>query len=901
MADERIDIIIRDRVSASISRKIVRIGTDALKTHKSVEQLKRALNFQQVRINSTALANLDRQLRNTLNLTNRLAAAQGNLQGALSQSNTAQNQAGRAANNAAVAQERLRTAQNKTKKTAAEAATAQLRLANAERRAAQQAASLAAQQSKAASSSNRLVTAVTRVGGALRTVGTRALVASRSMLKFTNSVRRLRSASVSSAQSIRSFLSAFLLIGATGGIFRQLDAYRSLQNQLRVTTDSQRGLNEITKELFAISNRARVPVDSLAKTFRRFDFALKEIGGSQRESLRLTETVAKLLTLSGSTAEEAASSLLQLSQAFNKGKLDGDEFRSVAELMPQAIDAISKELGIARKDIFKFSKEGKITTEVLRNAFARLANQVDKDMTKIPRTIGQAWTQLINTVTRFFGQLNEKFGFTDQIIKALDLMRDNLPTVTRWLKAFGAALVVIGGSGIMALLYPLGLFFASAPGQIALAAGYLAFFSSEIKVLKNEFGGLLNLRDLFVGLLKAIPKLLADLTAGPRGLIADIFGDPQQVFNFILGALERLKDGIITVGAFFRAAYETWKSLSWGDIGNLVLEGFINAFRSISTLFLQVLKSMIPPIVGLWDDLQKFIINSIADIADRLPFVLQTVLGIDGATIQSIRDAADAYRTDVTPAVALLDSAIAAVNAQADAMTPTVRRAADTFGAAWTNNIASMQETFDRFSKRVIDGALENARSRIRINGTAWERIKLAVFDAGVQITRNWQTVMLNAVQNQAAATVGMRQDWSATWQAFQSIAQTVAQAVLQILQQIGSQISGLASKLASLAGSASGGIANVLGRVSDSNPGAAGQLGGLLLGGSVGGQVGGVLGPLLGVSQSSGLRPAQEIQETANELSNLGGVMNAVEQSWDSFQSGIEDTTGAMQSAAST
>jgi len=100
------------------------------------------------------------------------------------------------------------------------------------------------------------------------------------------------------------------------------------------------------------------------------DLALENVGASQTESIRVTETVSKLLSLSGANAGEAAASLLQLSQAFNKGKLDGDEFRSVAELMPRAISAIVKvlkeDLGDAFSNIYDASEDGLITIEVMR-------------------------------------------------------------------------------------------------------------------------------------------------------------------------------------------------------------------------------------------------------------------------------------------------------------------------------------------------------------------------------------------------------------------------------------------------------------------------------------------------------------------------------------------------------
>ena len=86
---------------------------------------------------------------------------------------------------------------------------------------------------------------------------------------------------------------------------------------------------------------------------------------------------------SGTTAEDAAGAMLQLSQAMGSGALQGDELRSILERMPQLAAAIADTMGVSAGEIKKLGAEGKITTPILVKAFAQISQSAgDIDLTK---------------------------------------------------------------------------------------------------------------------------------------------------------------------------------------------------------------------------------------------------------------------------------------------------------------------------------------------------------------------------------------------------------------------------------------------------------------------------------------------------------------------------------------
>ena len=92
----------------------------------------------------------------------------------------------------------------------------------------------------------------------------------------------------------------------------------------------------------------------------------------------MTENLSKGLTLSGASADEVGSTMLQLSQAFGSGALMGDEFRAVSESMPMLLDILAKQLGVSRGELKKMGADGKITSKVLKDAVLSATDDINK-------------------------------------------------------------------------------------------------------------------------------------------------------------------------------------------------------------------------------------------------------------------------------------------------------------------------------------------------------------------------------------------------------------------------------------------------------------------------------------------------------------------------------------------
>lgn len=579
MADENISIEIADKVSPSISNKLLKIAENARNADSAVQRLK------------TQLASL-----NT---------------GALSQIQSVANSATQAINQSAIAAQRLATEQQRTAGAAAQAAAAQTRATTAQTQgqtAAQQLATATArtatEQQRSATAAQKLATEQQRTAAAQSQAQAAADRAALAALRLQQAQDRAAQSSRNAASSIMSFVrGAAALVGvglSANAILSAADAYTVLQNKLQNVSESEAQVNELTNRLFETANRTRTPVQETAQAFTRFDMALKNLGKSQDDSLRLTETVNKMLVVSGATSNEAGSALLQLSQAFNKGKLDGDEFRSVMELMPNAADAIAKRLKVTRGELLKLAPEGKITAKVMLEAFQDAAAGIDAKFGKTVPTLSQAMTVLRNNATQTFGEINKQLGITAGISKVLIFLAENMKSVALAAAVLGAALLVAFGPAIIS----------------AITAATSAVWAFTVALAANPIGLLV------VGITAAIAAIA-------------LFGDQIKISE---DGLVTLKDTALAVWSFIAdGAGVAWSYIKEGwnvaiDFISAKTDGWGEKFRDVGSFVLNFAKTVVNGYIGLWVGAYNAVVGGWqlfpAAMKDIFAMALNSVVGI---------------------------------------------------------------------------------------------------------------------------------------------------------------------------------------------------------------------------------------------------------------------------------
>jgi tape measure domain-containing protein len=207
--------------------------------------------------------------------------------------------------------------------------------------------------------------------------------------------------------------SAFAAALAIREIVNLTNTYQSLQNQLRIVTDSQEQLNATSERLFEIAQATRQPLESVTQLFSRAAIAAGELGASEEQLFRLTEITGKALAIQGSSAAESSGALRQLSQAFASGIVRAEEFNSILEgAFPLALAAARgiDEAGGSVGRLRALIVAGEITSKQFFDGLLKGGNELDTQFAKSLTTISQAFTEINNSLISFVGRISESSG-----------------------------------------------------------------------------------------------------------------------------------------------------------------------------------------------------------------------------------------------------------------------------------------------------------------------------------------------------------------------------------------------------------------------------------------------------------------------------------------------------------
>ena len=225
---------------------------------------------------------------------------------------------------------------------------------------------------------------------------------------------------------LKVLMTAGLGIQGLGQFIQMSDKMKTLAAQVKFVTNSFEEYKAVQSQLFSISQRTRADLEATTTIYARSARALKDYGYSQERILTFTETLNKAMAVGGVGAQEQASALFQLSQALGSGRLQGDEFRTIAETAPIILDVVAQYMGKTRSEVKQLASEGKITSQLLFEAITGATEKISADFEKMPLTFGQAMTQLKNQTLKFVDDVGNRSGIFDGMAASVSFLAKNI-------------------------------------------------------------------------------------------------------------------------------------------------------------------------------------------------------------------------------------------------------------------------------------------------------------------------------------------------------------------------------------------------------------------------------------------------------------------------------------------
>ena len=355
------------------------------------------------------------------------------------------------------------------------------------------------------------------------------------------------------SDQFRTLAASVASVAGAGATLRAVDAFQTMNNQIRLATSSTEELIAAQADVVRIAQQTFQPVESVSELYGKAARAAAALGLSQAQVAKLTQTVSQALLINGTEAGAAAGALQQFGQALANGKVQAEEFNSILDGMAPLIQGIEKDMGLIPGSLKRMVVEGKVSSQQFAQMILQNKTVAETFANFIP-TISQNMVGLRNQFVLLTGRVGETTGATQALADTIGWLTRNLPTVISLLGTAAGAFVA----------YRVALIGAAAAGAALTAAGnIMAFFqlaktvrdlASAAILLQMATGGWVNIIAgiaALSGAYIAFDQISKKLTESTAGLNAE---------------LEKSQDA-----EKFAARTDYWRA-RLGQAGNVVLD-----------------------------------------------------------------------------------------------------------------------------------------------------------------------------------------------------------------------------------------------------------------------------------------------------------------------------------------
>jgi tape measure domain-containing protein len=226
------------------------------------------------------------------------------------------------------------------------------------------------------------------------------------------------------------------------------DSWNLMIARLKLATAGQREFIAAQSQIFSIAQQLGVPISEATTLYGKLQLAVRQLGGEQKTAFKLTEAISQALKISGASAQEAQSALLQFGQGLAGTALRGQEFNATVEAAPRLAQALADGLNVPIGRLKKMADQGQLTADIVINALLSQKDKLAAEYAQLPLTVGTSFQRLSNAFAQWIAKVDESTGLTQKLAAALDWLARNLDSVMRWLK-------LIAEIGLGVLIYRL--------------------------------------------------------------------------------------------------------------------------------------------------------------------------------------------------------------------------------------------------------------------------------------------------------------------------------------------------------------------------------------------------------------------------------------------------------------
>ncbi len=421
------------------------------------------------------------------------------------------------------------------------------------------------------------------------------------------------------------FMSALSYIsGIPDRLVRASDAYAGIQARLRMVAGGAQQAAELNDLIYASAQRARGSYEEMADSVSKIAMTAKKAFPDARDVVPFMEGIQKLFVIGGTGVEQQKNAMLQLTQALGSGKLQGDEFRSIAEAAPLIEQMVAKYMQIDPGQLKAISSEGKITADILRNSILTNLDLIEEQFGSMGRTWAQNMQVIENAGQRAFAPVfaeinalaNSAAGqtFANAMVWGLHIAAAAILGVINNVKWLGGV-IVDHGSLIEPILMGLGIAFL-ALGASAAASGSMA----ALGAIAHAAASAIETAQI-LALIAAQEGLNAALYACPLTWIIGLIVALVAVFYLAVAVVNYFAGTSISATGIIFGAF-AWLFTHIVNAIKLVANAIIAFANFLGSVFQDPLGAIYNLFVDIWNGVSEYVgaaVNGIIDMINAIP------------------------------------------------------------------------------------------------------------------------------------------------------------------------------------------------------------------------------------------------------------------------------------------
>ena len=200
---------------------------------------------------------------------------------------------------------------------------------------------------------------------------------------------------------------AMAAIKVIGMAVRLSDQVVQIQARINGITGSLAETERVQNMIYQAAQRSRGSYTEMMTTVAALKSQTGDTFKNIEEATAFTEALQKQFKIAGTDATGISSTMYNLTQALSTGVLRGQDLNIVMSNAPQIAQRIAEYMGVSVGELKKIAAEGKVTSDIVKNAMLSAAEDIDKEFQQIPKTFSDIMTQAKNMGLRAFQPISK--------------------------------------------------------------------------------------------------------------------------------------------------------------------------------------------------------------------------------------------------------------------------------------------------------------------------------------------------------------------------------------------------------------------------------------------------------------------------------------------------------------